>query len=92
MKKAKVTLMAIAVIGIAGGALAFKAKNFGNTVPTYSICDGSSKCSLGEVDEVGYTTTFSVTGTITVNATTDNGKTCSSNTDCQPLTTLYVKS
>lgn len=46
MKKAKLVLMAVAVFGIAGGVLAFKAQKF-IAVPLY--CAGSSQtdhCSL----------------------------------------------
>ena len=95
MKKAKVMLMALAVIGIAGGALAFKAKtnNFGNTITVYSICGSTDVCSDGAVSEPDFTTSVNtIPGSIVVNATTDNSKTCSSNTDCQASLTLYVKS
>jgi hypothetical protein len=93
MKKAKFMLMGVAIIGIAGGALAFKAKNFGNTIPTFSVCDVSPTphiCDLGEVDKVNYTTSFiSGAATITVTATTAN-PVCTTNADCKiPALTLY---
>jgi len=95
MKKAKVMLMAIAVIGIASGTLAFKAKtnNFGNTITVYSICGATNQCSDGSKVWPDFTTTVNtIPGSILLNATTDNSKTCSSDTDCLPSIILYVKS
>jgi hypothetical protein len=93
MKKAKFMLMGVAFIGMAGGALAFKAKNFGNIIPTFSVCDLSPTphiCDLGEVDAINYTTR-AVIGvvTTTITATTAN-PVCTKNADCKiPALTLY---
>ena len=69
MKKAKVMLMVIAVFGIVGGALAFKAKKF--NINTFYAC-GTVNSQLGCLltTHLPYTTLEPVTTTILYSKTT----------------------
>ena len=83
MKKAKIMLMAIAVLGVVGGALAFKAKAFipnpltlysYTTVGTQHGCLGTFKTTMytTTADPLAikpYSTTFNTTATTTAQCT-----------------------
>jgi type 1 fimbria pilin len=91
MKKAKIMLMAITVIGIAGGALAFKATE-GNT-PLFSCDVVAQKCSVPAGQAIGFGTLF-ILGVATTTYDTLVGpdlttQPCVEPTDC--FTTLYSR-
>lgn len=80
MKKAKIMLMSIAIVGVLGGAFAFKAAKF--TSPNVATCKttavgGPAFCSL-----IPYATTPNGTGvtfrSIFINATAPVNTVCSS--------------
>ena len=65
MKKAKIMLMAIAVLGVVGGALAFKAQKFlGNYYCSTTKTTGAH-CSSSYITEVGGATLYCTTEPIT---------------------------
>jgi hypothetical protein len=67
MKKAKIMLMAIAVIGIAGSALAFRARNVNTRLFS---CDAvAQKCSVPAGQGLGMQTTVIVGGATTTLST-----------------------
>ena len=88
MKKAKIMLMAIAVVGIAGGAFAFKAHKTGN-LPVFS-CDAlnTRKCVLpaGAVQA----TTIVNENPIVLTISPDQNQACDVNDEC-PTTVYFLQ-
>lgn len=87
MKKAKIMLMAIAIFGVIGGALAFKTAKFGGPVflCTTTVLHGPTICT-----KPGYTTT-NVGGTLsTVYATTASTTAFSCSTSSGGITTYCI--
>lgn len=70
MKKAKIMLMAIAVLAVVGGALAFKAKNQGNTfwcnttVPNGPVTCVAAPYLSGQGDNLHTSILFTAPGTL----------------------------
>ena len=78
MKKAKIMLMAIAVLGVVGGAVAFKAKSFGGIPIYYSTTATQNATKLYSLSATTtasgltfyYTTSFNSPATIKAFLTT----------------------
>ena len=95
MKKAKIMLIGIAALGVAGGALAFKAKKFGGVVTVYTCSPGLNPSCSVPVVEGNYTTDPSapnliLSTTLVSFYTTDPNETCPSNGKCGTVT-MYVR-
>ena len=71
MKKAKVILTAITVFAVVGGALAFKAKNFGSDI----FCTNSSTASCN-VKKANFTITTTNSGTTSYCSVSSTTGTC----------------
>lgn len=85
MKKAKIMLMAIAVLAVVGGALAFKATKF-QRLP-YGVCDLTRNvCSLAITSL--FSTTTAVVGILTNVAPPT--QTCSANKPCITRLTVWL--
>lgn len=96
MKKAKIMLMAITVLAVVGGALAFKAK----TVDTVRVCatttnDNSGICKLlpSTFAQVGHFTTdltYSPIATTIVDALSDDASCQQFQDDCNIVSSFNV--
>ncbi len=75
MKKAKIMLMAIAIVGVVGGALAFKTAKFTGKlfVCTTTVSGGSAVCTGGFQTSIVGTTTLT---TYTATTASSVGGTC----------------
>lgn len=84
MKKAKIMLMAIAVLAVVGGALAFKATKF-QKLP-YGVCDLTAKvCSLNTIGL--FSTTTLIGGALTQVA--PPAQPCNANLPCTTRITVF---
>jgi hypothetical protein len=80
MKKAKIMLLAVAIVGIAGTAMAFKAHKFGNFQLVGCTSPVNGTCSKTPVTITGFVTSA---GEQTIDGTlTSSTKTCTSDHDC----------
>jgi hypothetical protein len=82
MKRAKIMLVAIAVLATVGGALAFKAQKFGSTKYCYTITD-DPKTGTGACPEFTADSKITAIGAIDIWYTTTTGN---SQTECAQVT------
>lgn len=83
MKKAKIFLGAIAVFAVVGGALAFKAKTFGQDFCTRAIAAGEGACQASYTGKI-----LAVSGIKTYYYTTTDDKLACTLTQCTSTTSL----
>jgi hypothetical protein len=76
MKRAKIMLVAIAVLATVGGALAFKAQKFGNVKYCYTTTDSRPEAKDCTVEFTGTFTTTAVGEAVLYYTTTDNQANC----------------
>lgn len=88
MKRVKVMLTAMIVLGTVGGVLAFKAKRaeqFCTRSTVNGVCPANAKCPNGlTLSKI----TQSAPGAILCYTTTDNASNCNSNTACSAVTRI----
>lgn len=87
MKKVKIMLTAMIVLGTVGGVLALKAKRFVTPFCTRftvnGVCPSNAKCPNGSTGHI-----TAGAGTIVCFTTTDDESLCNSNTACSAVTKL----
>lgn len=80
MKKAKMFLVAIAVVGIAGGAVAFKAQKF-NSLP-YFGCGADRQCDNSKTAIPLSKVSTNVNDPVQNGVTTSSTQSCTTDADC----------